>query len=347
VYGAIVSLSERAARALEAGRWDGAVTRAVASMLAPFAARGVVRPASVPLDVGVVSVGGATLGGSGKTRLAIACARALASMVRGRVVLVGHAYRARPGGARVVSPDDSLAEVGDEALVAARALAPAGVSVVVAPSRQAAIDRALAATPRPSVLVIDGALRLRDRRDNALSLLAVDAARPWGSGRLPPAGDLRAPRARLLAEADLVVPVDAAPLEVRWTGDERRAPIASLAQASFGLFTAVARPDRLVRALADLGVRPAAVVSATDHGPPSERAARALRSARVDAWVGTSKCVLHLEPLLLARPVGALLGSLELARALAPPLARALGAFAERSASGTYMACLTDRTSEQ
>ena len=59
------------------------------------------RPVRVPDGVRTVTVGGATLGGSGKTRIAIAIARALAS--RGeRVVLVGHAYRARPVFARFV-----------------------------------------------------------------------------------------------------------------------------------------------------------------------------------------------------------------------------------------------------
>src|SRR5687767_1402157 len=79
VYRALVSLSREAARALETGRWDGLVARAFSSALAPVFARGLVRPAIVPEEIGLVCVGGATLGGSGKTRVAIACARELAS----------------------------------------------------------------------------------------------------------------------------------------------------------------------------------------------------------------------------------------------------------------------------
>src|SRR5437660_8952765 len=79
----------------------------------------VVRPLSVPAGVRAVGVGGSTLGGSNKTPLAIALAKAIA--VQGeQVVFVGHAYRARPRIARLVSPGDDIREVGDEALLAAR-----------------------------------------------------------------------------------------------------------------------------------------------------------------------------------------------------------------------------------
>jgi tetraacyldisaccharide-1-P 4'-kinase len=69
------------------------------------------RPVRVPEGVRTVTVGGPTLGGSGKTRVAISIARTLAS--RGEnVVLVGHAYRARPGRARFVSPQEDRKSVG-------------------------------------------------------------------------------------------------------------------------------------------------------------------------------------------------------------------------------------------
>jgi tetraacyldisaccharide 4'-kinase len=268
-----------------------------------------VRPALVPSDVGLVCVGGATLGGSGKTRVAIACARELASRPPfARIVLVGHAYRALRPSARVVSAHDRLEDVGDEALVCARALASANVSVVIGPTRQAAIDHAMRLSPRPAVLVLDGPLRVRGRsRERSVSLLALDANRPWGSGRLPPAGDLRAPRERLLAEADHVVPVDATPTGVEWPSGAR-ARIASLRNMRLGLFTAIARPDRLVRALEAAGVRPQEVVSAADHGPVTPRIGSRLLRAPVDAWVATAKCALHLEALPLDVPVGVLDG---------------------------------------
>jgi len=301
-----VSLSREAARALETGRWDGLVSRALASALAPVAARGLVRPAVVPPQIALVCVGGTTLGGSGKTRVAIACALELAS--RGaNIALVGHAYRAAPRTARVVSAADALEDVGDEALVCARELAARrlDVPVVVGPTRQAAIDHAVRVSPGLDAIVLDGPIAIRGRsRQRSLSLLAVDANRPWGSGRLPPAGDLRAPREVLLEHADHVVPVDAMPAAVRWPSGDR-ASLASLRSSSIGVFTAIARPDRLIRALGAAGVRPREVVSVSDHGALAPVAGR-LRGAHVDGWVGTAKCALHLDPLSLGVPVGIL-----------------------------------------
>ncbi len=308
MYGARVSISREAARALETGLWDGLVSRALASALAPVAARGLVRPAIVPPEIALVCVGGATLGGSGKTRVAIACARELAAC-GANVALVGHAYRAAPRSARVVSVADALGDVGDEALVCAHELAGSGtnVRVVIGPTRQAAIDHAVGLSPRVDAIVLDGPIAIRGRaRHRSLSLLSVDANRPWGSGRLPPAGDLRASREVLLGHADHVVSVDATPAAVRWPSGGS-VPLASLHRASVGLFTAIARPDRLVRALAAVGIRPREVVSVSDHGSPGAgRVGAQLRRAKVDAWVGTAKCVLHLDAVSVGVPVGIL-----------------------------------------
>src|SRR5580700_9814061 len=169
-----VGLHTAISRALEEGRSRGSMARATAQVWCHVAARRVVRSLEVPRGVRVVAVGGATLGGSGKTPLAIACARELAAC-GARVALVGHAYRARPGRARRALPDDGLAEVGDEALLAARSLG-SEVPVVVAPSRSLAVAEA---ARQADVLVLDGVLQIAPVRA-ALALLAVAAVEPWG-----------------------------------------------------------------------------------------------------------------------------------------------------------------------
>ena len=260
--------------------------------------RTVARPLVLPSRAAVVTVGGSTLGGSGKTRLALGCVRELAAEGV-RVALVGHAYRARPSRARVVTATDALAEVGDEALACARELD--GVApVIVAPTRQAAVDLA---AELADVIVVDGPLQTAPVRAH-LALLAVDADAPWGSGRVVPAGDLRAPRGALLANADRVVPVAAGPVEVPF----RR----------FALFTALARPERLVRALA---TPPAQIISVPDHGPAVSAAREvACWEGAIDGWVATSKCAIHLATLAPARTVHVL----PAAAPIAPELRAAL-----------------------
>ncbi len=279
------------ARNLEEGRYQGMVARCLAVAWGEVSARGLVRTLPVPPGVRLVAVGGATLGGSGKTPLAIACARELAAQ-GAKVVLVGHAYRARPGRARFVSPDDALAEVGDEALVAARALEAHGVRVAVAPSRALAVELA---GRDAEVLVLDGVLQTSPV-PASLSLLAVDAHEPWGyAGAVPPRGDLRAPIRALVAVSDLVVRVgdpspDASATSNGASLGDSLLSWDELRPLRLGLACALARPGRLLRSLARHGITPVATAFARDHHPVD---ARALRHP-VDLWLATAKCAHHI-----------------------------------------------------
>jgi tetraacyldisaccharide 4'-kinase len=343
------------ARSLEEGRLDGAAARLLARAWGLLAARAVARPVDLPSRTRVVAVGGATLGGSGKTPLAIACARALAAQ-GAHVVLVGHAYGARPGRARIVAPDDAPLEVGDEALLSARALAPCGVQVVVAPSRSGAVAFAgrcaqSARATRP-VLVLDGVLQTAPVRV-ALALLAVDAAEPWGAGHVPPRGDLRAPIPALLAAADSVVAIGDAVADARarlvpasLPADVLEAEVASrgarlgdallsweeLARLRVGLACALARPTRLLSFLRRRGVVPVAIARSPDHAPIDPRAfvegAAANDDVHVDVWLATPKCALHVPPVGAWRaarpPVATIDYDVVISRALSAELAAAV-----------------------
>ncbi len=262
--------------------------------------------------VAVVAIGGATIGGSGRTALALSCAEYLHS--RGaRVAIVGHAYRARPGAKpRVVSTADALGDVGDEARMLARALGDRA-NVVVAADRQRAMDLACALA---DVVILDGVLQTTPRRAH-LSLLALREDAPWGSGLVIPAGDLRALPSRLVAACDQEVRVRI-PLG---------AAAAALRHAPVGLFTAIARPGRLLAALAHAGLSIRAHVNLGDHGRLDRaRVTRAIAAASgVTAWLATPKCAEHLLPLadLLARrgtPAVWLEGRAEISPALSSAL---------------------------
>jgi tetraacyldisaccharide 4'-kinase len=279
----------------------------------------------------VVVVGGATLGGSGKTPLTIACAEALHES-GARVTLVGHAYSASPpNAARFVSEDDDVRVVGDEAILCRRHLS-GKVPVAVAKARQKALDLGLSYA---DLAVVDGPCQTRPRRAT-LALLAVDATEPWGAGRCPPQGDLRAPLGVLLAAVDRVVAIapegTAEHALERASGPVDRAWVISngatlnghsigwreLGRYRIGLWTAVARPDRIVRALARHGVSPVTVMTCADHGPARIPEKRAVRG--IDLWLCTSKCRSHLPTILQGIPVATIDHSLR----LEPPLKAAL-----------------------
>jgi tetraacyldisaccharide 4'-kinase len=324
-----MSLRADVARSLEAGR--GGLASALVSRAWGATSR-VARPLTFPRGTKVVAIGGATLGGSGKTPLAVACAKELARAGRS-VALVGHAYGARPRYARVVSSDDDVDVVGDEALACARELDAAGIHVVIAPTRQAAID--LAATLAP-VLVIDGVAQLRPIRAH-MALLALDGVRPWGAGECPPRGDLRASKPTLLAACDRVVRVGGAAPSLDGAfvlSDGARLGSLLLTWKDLrpkrvGLWTALARPDRILDRLRGAGIVPSVVAAHADHGRPSPtstaRSIELARRAGVDLWLTTSKCATRMREGLGGLPLAVLAYELSLGESLASALLRAVG----------------------
>jgi tetraacyldisaccharide 4'-kinase len=279
---------ERVTRSLESGSWDGPVARVLSRAWSEASKRSVVRPAVLPASVErAICVGGATLGGSGKTRLAIAIAKFLKEEGES-VAFVTHGYGAK-GWRGLVKGDEEIDEVGDEALLSARRLTNVNVNVNVpvflSRSRQESITEAAEVA---SVLVIDGPLKIPG--DRVLSVLAVDKHAPWGAGEVPPLGDLRAPREALEKIADVIVPIDSTP-----SAEDQ----AKLKGKRVALFTAIARPARLIKAMERIGINLTARVHAPDHGPLTEAINQRLFSVDkcedVDLWALTEKCSLHLE----------------------------------------------------
>ncbi|MEJ7733491.1 MAG: tetraacyldisaccharide 4'-kinase [Polyangiaceae bacterium] len=303
-------------RALERGRPGSTMDRAAEALWSSASARGLQRPLRLPAGAAVIGVGGATLGGAGKTPLCVELARALAEG-GAKVAVVGHAYRARPGRAQVVRPTDPVATVGDDALYAAGALASIGVPVVVAASRQDAVDRAARLA---DVLLVDGLLQARPRR-LAASLLVVDAVTP-ATARCPPLGDLRAPWSALRAAADVVVRVVAEDAVETAEGlgaeapallarsqtstvelEGREVPLAALGTARVGLLVAVAHPERIERTLLRAGIVPRRVVALADH---ARLRCDRIAAGDVDLWLTTARCRTKLPARVAGAPVATL-----------------------------------------
>jgi len=306
-----------------------------------------VRPVVLPASARVIGVGGATLGGSYKTPLAAALARQLRA--QGDVVsVVAHGYRAQCGAPRFVEPSDRVRDVGDDALALARDLAGFDVPVVVGRRRSEALAVAASVS---QVVIVDGLLQTSPVRLD-WSLLVLDAVELWGSGRCPPAGDLRARPEALLAAADAVcivhdsrspahgsnrkLPNSSAPFSLRRrttfrvTSDIAGARVASLELLALdslksirvGFVCAVARPERVIAALRARGIEPIETRLFGDHTVPAGVAATHRRAAAVDLWVTTAKCRTKLSTLYRGAPVAVLEHRLGLTPALVDCAAR-------------------------
>jgi tetraacyldisaccharide 4'-kinase len=133
----------------------------------------------------VISIGNLTVGGAGKTPVALALAVRLRARGRKPAVL-SRGYGRRSREPLRVAPDASARDCGDEPLLLARR----GLTVFVGP-RRAALAK-LAVEQGADVLLLDDGLQHHAlARD--LDVVGVDASNPFGNGRLLPRGPLREP----------------------------------------------------------------------------------------------------------------------------------------------------------
>jgi tetraacyldisaccharide 4'-kinase len=219
--------------------------------------------------VPVVCIGNPTIGGAGKTPLALTLARLLQA-AGDAPVLLSRGYGGRLAGPLRVDPArHHAADVGDEPLLLAR-VAP----TVVARDRVAGAQAAVAAGA--SVIVMDDGFQNPSLQKN-FSVLVVDARRGIGNGRVVPAGPLRAPLVAQLARADALVMVgasyDGVTAAARGRGvpvfHARLAPDAAVAAALAGArvlaFAGIGDPEKFFATLTGAGVAVAATASFPDH----------------------------------------------------------------------------------
>jgi tetraacyldisaccharide 4'-kinase len=182
--------------------WRAGGNRVLAALLSPAAAivavataRRVAKPgwrAPVP----VICCGNLTVGGAGKTTLAIDLAsRLLAQNRRVHILLRGYGGSSR--GVRRVGPDDPASLVGDEARLLA-AIAPTWIGGDRAASARAAI------TAGAEGLVMDDGLQ-NPTLEKTFSCLVIDGPYGFGNGRVMPAGPLREPIATGAARANAAI----------------------------------------------------------------------------------------------------------------------------------------------
>jgi tetraacyldisaccharide 4'-kinase len=167
----------------------------------------------------VICIGNFTVGGTGKTPLALFVASELQQSGK-RPVFLTRGYGGRLAGPHWVNTEtDTATDVGDEPLLLARR-AP----TLVARDR-AAGARAIEVRANADVVIMDDGLQ-NPALAKDLTLALVDGRRGIGNGRVIPAGPLRAPLDFQLDLADAVVvngPLESADAEPNAAADWLRA----------------------------------------------------------------------------------------------------------------------------
>lgn len=150
----------------------------------------------VKLSVPVVVVGNITIGGTGKTPLIVALARAMAE--RGfKPGIVSRGYGGSERGPYLLTGSDDPSKVGDEPTLIRQSGFPVAIGRERPEAAQLLIDAGC-----DLILADDGLQHHRLGRD--VEICVIDGERRLGNGRLLPAGPLREPASRL-AQVDFIV----------------------------------------------------------------------------------------------------------------------------------------------
>lgn len=147
----------------------------------------------------VICVGNFTVGGSGKTPLALLVARLVSDEGR-EPWFLSRGYGGRmPGPVRVDAAVHGSVDVSDEPLLLARR-AP----TVVSRDRRKGAQFIEATAPANTVIIMDDGLQNPSLAKN-LTLAVVSGDRGFGNGRVIPAGPLRAPLAAQIGLANAIL----------------------------------------------------------------------------------------------------------------------------------------------
>jgi tetraacyldisaccharide 4'-kinase len=216
----------------------------------------------------VVSIGNLSVGGAGKTPLAITLARAL--RLRGvEVDVLSRGYGRKTRGVRRVDPEGPAEAYGDEPLEIARAT---GVPVYVAGQRLDAgrlAEQAAADSPAGIHLLDDGFQHRQLHRDVDIVLLN----RADWRDRLLPIGNLREPIRALRRAHVLAIPADDPEFAAELRAHDWQQPFWLLRRRMevpriFGpvvAFCGIARPEQFFAGLEEAGLQVASRVAFRDH----------------------------------------------------------------------------------
>ena len=224
--------------------------------------RHLARQAGAEIAARVISIGGVSMGGSGKTPLTRAVRQRVNAM--GRVAgVLSRGYGGAARGCHVVDPRiHSAKDVGDEPLLHAQD----GLALI---SRDRLAGAQAAIRAGADVLILDDAHQNPSLRKH-LSFLVLDGPEGLGNGAVFPAGPLREPLERALARADCLVCVHGAMAPDGWQRPVLHANLAADGPAPNGpllAFAGIAFPGRFLETLRANGADIVDLIPFPDHHP--------------------------------------------------------------------------------
>lgn len=237
-----------------------------------------VQPTKLPVPV--ICVGNISLGGSGKTPLAMAIAKTLLSEGK------NPAFISRGHGGSIKQPTQvnprkhNYTQVGDEPLLLAE-IAPVFIGRDRLQAAQLAIDNGAGC-----LIMDDGFQNPTLHKD--LAIITIDTGIGHGNGRVFPAGPLREPVAQAVTRTDAIVLIgkEKQPDLAGFSGKVFRSHLQTPDKAASGkmiAFAGIGRPEKFFSSLRAAGADLEQEIAFADHQPYTDK-----HVADLFAWATSS-----------------------------------------------------------
>ena len=200
-------------------------------------------------SVPIIVIGNVTVGGSGKTPLAIWLVNQLKKQgFQPGLVSCGYGGKIK-NQPQVVTPNNDPRLVGDEAILLART----GCPMVVGADRPAAIEHLLKNFSCDIVISDDGLQHYSLSRD--IEIAVIDSDRQFGNGLCLPAGPLREPKSRLNI-VDFLIVKQLIPVEIyQLKNSEKKINLEELQGETIHAVAGLGNPQSFFRQLELLGAK--------------------------------------------------------------------------------------------
>lgn len=234
----------------------------------------------------IICVGNFTVGGAGKTPVALKLASLLGAQGL-RPSFLTRGFGGREKGPHVVKDGDTATQVGDEAILLAKV-----ADTVVSKNRPDGA-KLLEKLETDAVIMDDGFQNPSLEKD--FSLIVVDGGAGIGSGRVFPLGPLRGPLAFQAQKADAILVLGTGEAKQRFGAQFMGKPVfyaeaAPVSPPEFKgpqiAFCGIGRPSKFYETLEQVGVEIVKFMSFPDHHPYSEKDAFNLLSEAEKAGAG-------------------------------------------------------------
>ena len=214
----------------------------------------------------IITIGNITMGGAGKTPVALSIAKIIKNYSKHKVVILTRGYKGELSGPAIVNSSHNIFDIGDEAILISKEF-----TTCVAKNRLEGIK--FLEENGYNIIITDDGMQ-DDRFHKSITLMVIDGSFGFGNGIIFPAGPLRQTIDSGINKADFIVIIGEEKFKLNIKTPILKAKIVSkslLNQEKFVAFAGIGNPDKFFQSVIEAEGELVDKISFGDHHQYSDK----------------------------------------------------------------------------